>query len=240
MSERLKEKQLQKAEEAKQHLIAGAVLFARTTCIDLPEALKLPHTVIIQFRYGPESRPGIPLDIVDFANSVYKRAVNIASITVTWFLDEILPDGSCKHVNKIDFSVQVPVDGTGITDGPIAVSQRECYRFPTIRIDVDNIPFRYAVREQTIIHFAKGETDFNVVSDTLHPRVITAVGDILGGLQGQFLPKRRLKEQVKDIVASNFFPELYAKIRLPHRRILITDPEEPPYLLHYKLNTSSI
>lgn len=225
MTERPKANQIKAVNDAKKHLQEGAVSFAQARNVDLLAAIKQPQNIIINFHYDPQSRPQIPLDVTNFIKSVYGRVVDLRSITTSWLFTKIIPDeGKCEHDHRIEMAMEIPFTSIQTGDTAILNPKRDRYIYPTIRIDLDGVPFRYAVREVTSAdHITKKNPFGDFVYVTLRPQVIWAIGDILGGLEDKFTPRSGLAQRVHDVMASKFFPELYAPIKPPLKGISIID-----------------
>lgn len=235
MPERSVPIKFQTTEEARNHFIKGAaVVYEELSGGNLTDVLKRPHNLSIKFSFDSRSQVYIPRDLNWFTRIVYNgRQVEIRTITAIWYVNELDFRGSiCRHANLIDLYVGLPPGVKGFDRGGILCEREECYKSPTVRIDVDSDPFLFGVGKRPFT----GDPSYSLTIPGRVPRkVIKAIGDVFGGLEGEFAPDMGVKQLVR-VRARNavgrIFPELHDNPGSPHRKIDLSDPDDTSHLLH--------
>ncbi len=242
-----KEMQIKAVEDARRHFMEGAIAFAATQPCDLTAVLDNRRNVRISFLYNPASRLGLPLEVIDFADSVYGRQVEIRSITALWSYTRTLKDGDTgRHINVLDITVGLPSGSSGVTDdGGILVQRQECFVAPTFTINLDSTPFSCLVLAKSVAGCLKedGSLPEPVTTILRKPQIVALIGDIFAGAQEnkgrsrlglrRFLPtgSRNLKDRIRDSLMAAVYPGLYGEIPPPQRKIEISDPTKAGHFI---------
>lgn len=214
MSEQLKPRQ--EINQAREHFIRGATEFAQRRTTHLLNAINSLNDVTIKLSFDTASQPIIQEGAIGkLLKVIYRSNLELNSVEISWILNRDLK-GQCAHDNLIELEVVAPDDEHSTGHQWIAIPGTDSYRECCFRINVEETPFTYAVREKDLFSKLKLRRDPIVTPRTLRPQVIRDLGNILGGLQGEFDPENMFKQRLRKL-----FPDVFANPRLPYGELII-------------------